>query len=80
MLQSAFAPALPVAAQTSLPQLDAMFEGLHPRELGSLRSINVECRMCERDMQLVRAGAASPSLLLIQSGWAFRYRLLADGR
>lgn len=80
MLHNAFAPSHSVAAQSSLPQIDAMFEGLHPRELGSLHSINAESRMCERDMQLIRAGATTPSLLLIQSGWAFRYRLLTDGR
>ena len=80
MLHNAFAAPHSLLVQTSLPQIDSMFEGLHPRELSSLRSINAECRMCERDMQLARAGATTPSLLLIQSGWAFRYRLLTDGR
>jgi CRP-like cAMP-binding protein len=80
MLLNVYESIRPVAAQASLPQIDAMFEGLSPLELKSLRSVKVERRVCERETQLVRANVTMPSLLLIQSGWAFRYRLLTDGR
>jgi CRP-like cAMP-binding protein len=80
MLLNAYEPSQPVTLQPALPQIDAMFEGLNAQEIKSLRGLKAERRICERDVQLVRANSERPFLVLIQSGWAFRYRLLTDGR
>lgn len=58
----------PIFADLTLPQQRAV------------RTIQAEMRVCDRDMQMVRAEESPSGVLLIQSGWAFRYRLLADGR
>ncbi len=57
-----------------------LFKRITPDELGSINEIKREHLALPAGSEIIRAGDESPELYTLYAGWAFRFKMLADGR
>jgi CRP-like cAMP-binding protein len=57
-----------------------MYNDFSADELGFMRGLKIAHRVCPAGTVLLHEGAALEHLYTLYTGWAFRYKLLRDGR
>src|ERR1700733_3242059 len=57
-----------------------LFKPITPNELGAINEIKRDHLVLPAGAEIVRAGDKSPELYTLYSGWAFRFKMLPDGR
>ncbi|HSZ65353.1 MAG TPA: Crp/Fnr family transcriptional regulator [Xanthobacteraceae bacterium] len=57
-----------------------MFKRISAEELDSIREIKREHLQLPAGSEIIRIGDAAPEVFTLYAGWAFRYKMLSDGR
>jgi len=57
-----------------------LFKPITPNELGAINNIKRDHVALEAGSEIIRSGDESPEIYTLYSGWAFRFKMLADGR
>jgi CRP-like cAMP-binding protein len=57
-----------------------LFKPITPNELGAINEIKREHLSLPAGAEIIHAGDDSPEIYTLYSGWAFRFKTLADGR
>ncbi len=57
-----------------------MFKPVTPEELVTINDIKKQHVRLSAGAEIIRAGEATPQLYTLYSGWAFRFKMLPDGR
>jgi CRP-like cAMP-binding protein len=57
-----------------------LFKRINAEELASIREIKREHVEVPAGGEIIRIGDAAPEVFTLYAGWAFRYKMLADGR
>src|SRR5580700_6263786 len=57
-----------------------LFKPISPNELGAINEIKRDHIVLPAGAEIIRAGDDSPEFYTLYSGWAFRYKMLSDGR
>src|ERR1700693_5744623 len=57
-----------------------LFKPILPNELGAINEIKRDHIVLPADAEIIRAGDDSPEFYTLYSGWAFRFKMLSDGR
>src|SRR3984885_2242554 len=57
-----------------------LFKRISAEELDSIREIKREHLQLPAGSEIIRIGDAAPEVFTLYAGWAFRYKMLADGR
>jgi CRP-like cAMP-binding protein len=57
-----------------------LFKPITPNELGAINEIKREHLSMPAGAEIIRAGDDSPEIYTLYSGWAFRFKMLPDGR
>src|ERR1700733_15115138 len=57
-----------------------LFKPITPNELGAINEIKRDHLVLPAGAEIVRAGDDSPEIYTLYSGWAFRFKMLPDGR
>jgi CRP-like cAMP-binding protein len=69
----------PWCEECPLRRLD-LFEDFSPSELGFMQGFKIAHRVAQAGATLMKEGSADGHLYTLFTGWAFRYKLLPDGR
>jgi CRP-like cAMP-binding protein len=56
------------------------FKPITPNELGAIKDIKRDHLVLKAGTEIIRAGDESPEIYTLYSGWAFRFKMLPDGR
>jgi CRP-like cAMP-binding protein len=57
-----------------------LFKPVTPLELASIQKIKSEHLLIAAGAEIIRIGDAAPEVYTLYAGWAFRYKMLPDGR
>jgi CRP-like cAMP-binding protein len=57
-----------------------LFKPISPNELGAINEIKRDHIVLPAGAEIIRAGDDSPEFYTLYSGWAFRFKMLSDGR
>jgi len=57
-----------------------LFKPISPNELGAINEIKREHIALKAGAEIIRAGDSSPEIYTLYAGWAFRFKMLPDGR
>ena len=57
-----------------------LFKRISAEELDSIREIKREHLQLPAGSEIIRIGDAAPEVFTLYAGWAFRYKMLSDGR
>jgi CRP-like cAMP-binding protein len=57
-----------------------LFKPITPNELGAINSIKRDHIALKAGAEIIRSGDDSPEIYTLYSGWAFRFKMLPDGR
>jgi CRP-like cAMP-binding protein len=57
-----------------------LFKPITPNELGAINNIKRDHVAVEAGSEIIRSGDESPEIYTLYSGWAFRFKMLPDGR
>src|SRR3984885_1082826 len=57
-----------------------LFKPITPNELGAINEIKRDHLVLPAGAEIIRAGGDCPEIYTLYSGWAFRFKMLPDGR
>jgi len=57
-----------------------LFKPISPNELGAINAIKRDHIPLKAGAEIIRSGDESPEIYTLYSGWAFRFKMLPDGR
>jgi CRP-like cAMP-binding protein len=57
-----------------------LFKPVTPNELDSIQDVKSEHLVIAAGAEIIRTGDAAPEVYTLYAGWAFRYKMLPDGR